>query len=174
MLHHLVSSLKVVVLCFLVAGAGGAMATARLQTDAATPVAAGPSEAAGLVVTESPRSVAETLDRLEAMLEDGGLKVVARVDHAANAEAAGKELRPTQLLIFGNPMLGTELMQAAPTAGIDLPQKFLAWEAEDGTVFLAYNDPAYLAERHGIAGQDDVLQQVSDALAKLAQGATAP
>lgn len=151
----------------------GAAAWGRSLADA-TPGPTATTAVEGLVVLESPRGVAETLDRIEAMLKENGLTVVARVDHAANAGQAEQELRPTQLLIFGNPKLGTELMRAAQTAGIDLPQKFLAWEDEDGQTYLGYNDPAYLAERHGIAGEDAVLHQVSEALAKLAAGATAP
>jgi uncharacterized protein (DUF302 family) len=114
------------------------------------------------------------MNNLEAAIDEQGLIVVARIDHAANAEGADLELRPTQLLVFGNPELGTQLMQAEQAVGIDLPQKFLAWEAEDGTVYLGWNDPSLLAERHGLEDQDEVLDQVSMALETLAEGATAP
>lgn len=128
----------------------------------------------GLITVESSHPVQETMDRVEAAVEENGLIVVARIDHAANAANADMELRPTQLLIFGNPELGTQLMQRAQTVGIDLPQKFLAWEDADGTVYLSYNDPEYLAARHGIGGEDQVIQQISKALATIAENATAP
>lgn len=154
----------------LVAVGAGAAVLAGAQDDATPTLVDAPP---GLVVLESPVSVAETLDRLEATIEENGLIVVARVDHAANADGADETLRPTELLIFGNPALGTQLMQTTQTIGIDLPQKFLAWEDESGQVLLAYNDPAYLADRHGIGETDETIQQVSDALAMLAEGATA-
>ncbi|MDQ3692271.1 MAG: DUF302 domain-containing protein [Chloroflexota bacterium] len=141
---------------------------------AATPGGTDAASVVGLIVVESPHGVAETLDRLEAILDENGLIVVARVDHAANATGVGETLPPTQLLIFGNPALGTMLLQASPTIGIDLPQKFLAWEDAAGQVCLAYNDPAYLAERHGLDDQDETIQQITAALAMLAEGATAP
>jgi uncharacterized protein (DUF302 family) len=140
----------------------------------ATPVGVDAETVPGLIVRESSVGVAETLDRLEATLEENGLVVVARVDHAANASGVGAELPPTQLLIFGNPALGTPLMQTARTIGIDLPQKFLAWEDANGQVYLAYNDPVYLAERHGLDAEDETIQQIADALAMLAEGATTP
>lgn len=145
----------------------------RARQAEGTPTVGAESSVEGLVVVESANEVSETIDRLEAALAENGLTVVARVDHAANAEGAGEELRPTQLLIFGNPALGTGLMQSAQTAGIDLPQKFLAWEAEDGRVYLAYNDPAYVVDRHGIDDRDEIVGQITDALAMLAAGATA-
>ncbi len=147
--------------------------TARLQ-GGATPSPEAAVAAEGMVVVESPLSVAATMDRLEATVTELGLIVVARIDHAANAAGVGQELRPTQLLIFGNPELGTQLMQAGQTIGIDLPQKILVWEAEDGRVYLGYSDPAYLAARHGITDQEEVLGQVTTALANLAMAATAP
>lgn len=146
----------------------------RVQSGA-TPVASPESTAAtdnGLVSVESAYSVAETMDRLEAAMEEAGLIVVARVDHAANAENAGLDLRPTQLLIFGNPELGTQLMQSNQSIGIDLPQKFLGWEDADGTVHLTYNDPVFIAQRHDIDDRDEVIQKVAKALAMLAEGAT--
>jgi len=165
----------VTIMLSLVAAAAiaGPAAQGRSQADG-TPSPAANGIVDGLVVVESAHGVAETLDRLAAMLEANGVTVVARVDHAANAAGTGEDLRPTQLLIFGNPMLGTPLMQSAQTIGIDLPQKFLAWEDEGGQVHLAYNDPFFLAERHGIDDQDDVLQQTADTLAMQAAGAAAP
>lgn len=127
---------------------------------------------AGLVVVESPNSVAETEKRLIGALDAAGLKLAARVDHAANAEGAGLKLPPTLLLIFGNPKAGTVLMEKNRTVGIDLPLKALIWEAE-GKVRLAYNDPAYLARRHGIDEVDPVVAQVTQALQRLTSAATA-
>lgn len=153
----------------------GSIAAQEPATPSASPErAAVTDEATGLVTIESAYSVEETMNNLEAAIDEQGLIVVARIDHAANAEGADLELRPTQLLVFGNPELGTQLMQAEQAVGIDLPQKFLAWEAEDGTVYLGWNDPSLLAERHGLEDQDEVLEQVSMALETLAEGATAP
>ncbi len=156
-------------------GGVGSIAAQEPATQSASPErAAVTDEATGLVTIESAYSVEETMNNLEAAIDEQGLIVVARIDHAANAEGADLELRPTQLLVFGNPELGTQLMQAEQAVGIDLPQKFLAWEAEDGTVYLGWNDPSLLAERHGLEDQDEVLEQVSMALETLAEGATAP
>jgi len=118
----------------------------------------------GLVSKPSRYPVPETVNRLVTVLQSKGMTVFARIDHATEAEKAGLKMRPTQLLIFGNPKGGTSLMVAAPTAAIDLPLKALVWEDVDGKVWLAYNSPAYLKERHGIRGQDDAIQAVEKAL----------
>ena len=98
---------------------------------------------------------------------------MARIDHAAAAAAIGMELRPTEVLIFGSPRAGTPLMQAAQTVGIDLPLKPLVWQDEDGTTWLAYNDPQWLAQRHGVdAGLDRTFHAMADALAAVAREAT--
>lgn len=138
----------------------------------AVPANAMPPNVDGLIVKPSKHTVAKTLDRLERLLKQKGLTVFARVDHMAGGRRAGKKLRPTQVLIFGNPKLGTPLMQSARTAGIDLPMKALAWQDETGKTWLAYNDPAYLAKRHGIAGRAVVLQKMSGALKALTDKAT--
>ncbi len=104
----------------------------------------------GLVTLASPYPVAETLDRLESILHARGATVFARINHAAAAAAAGLTMRPTQVLVFGNPKIGTPVMQAAPTIAIDLPFKALAWKDEAGKVWLAYNSAEYLARRHGV------------------------
>jgi uncharacterized protein (DUF302 family) len=127
--------------------------------------------AEGLVVKPSNHSVAETIDRLQAILEEKGLKIFGRVNHQAGAEAADLELRPTEVLIFGNPKLGTPLMTNAQTVAIDLPQKALAYEDENGKVFLAYNDPGYLVARHGIKDSDEVLNKIRGALGKFTDAA---
>ena len=128
--------------------------------------------AEGLVVKPSNYSVSETVDRLQAILEEKGLTIFHRVDHQAGAEGAGLELSPTEVLIFGNPKLGTPLMTSARTVAIDLPQKALAYEDENGQVFLAYNDPGYLVARHGIEGRDEVLNKIRGALGKFTDAAT--
>ena len=91
------------------------------------------------------------MDRLEKVVKERGLKVFARIDHAAGAAKIGKTLRPTELLIFGDPKGGTPFMECAQSAGIDLPLKALVWEDASGQVWLGYNDPAYLAKRHEVS-----------------------
>lgn len=118
----------------------------------------------GLVSKPSRYSVPETLDRLVTVLQSKGMTVFARIDHAAEAEKVGQKLRPAQLLIFGNPKGGTPLMAAAPTVAIDLPFKALAWEDADGKVWLGFNAPGYLKERHGIKGKDEAIQALEKAL----------
>jgi uncharacterized protein (DUF302 family) len=122
---------------------------------------------------ESPHSVASTIDRLTAVLESKGMNIFARVDHAANAESVDMNLRPTELLIFGNPRIGTPLMNCSQSIAIDLPQKMLAWQDESGQTYLTWNDPLYLESRHDLQGCDEVLEKVSVALANFAQAATA-
>ena len=104
----------------------------------------------GLTSKQSSHGPKETMDRLEAAVRAKGMTVFARIDHAAGAAEAGLTLRPTELLIFGNPRGGTPLMQDRQLAGIDLPVKALAWEDEDGKVWLSYNDADWIAERHGL------------------------
>lgn len=126
----------------------------------------------GLIMVKSSHSVAATADKLEAVLSEKGMKIMNRIDHAAGAKSAGMTLRPTQLVIFGNPKVGTPLMQCARSVAIDLPQKALIWEDENGQVWLGYNDPAYLKGRHAVDGCDEVLAKVSGALANFADAAT--
>ena len=133
--------------------------------------------AAGLITLESGYSAAETLDRLVDSVTKAGLHIFARVDHAAGAEEVGMPLRPTQLLIFGQARGGTPLMQENQTAGIDLPLKALAWTDADGKTWLSYNDPEWIAQRHGLGEQSaPAVQAMRGALAKLAGAAagTAP
>jgi uncharacterized protein (DUF302 family) len=127
----------------------------------------------GLVMKESAHDVIETADRLEMVLAEKGITVFARFDHAENARKVDMELGPTELLVFGNPNLGTPLMQAAPTMGIDLPMKALVFEDENGQVWLTYNDPTWLATRHGISGQDEILSKMGGALDQLTSSAVA-
>lgn len=108
------------------------------------------SAADGLIIVKSPRSVAATMDRFEMLAKQRGLSVFMRIDHAAGAAKIGKVLRPTEVIIFGNPQGGTPLMECAQTVGIDLPLKALVWEDASNQVWLGYNDPEYLAKRHGV------------------------
>ncbi|MGC8703483.1 MAG: DUF302 domain-containing protein [Thiomonas sp.] len=101
--------------------------------------------------SRSPHDVAVTMQRLERAVDGAGLKVFARIDHAAAAHKVGMKLRPTQLLIFGNPKAGTLLMQCSQTAGIDLPLKMLVWQDADGQTWLGYTNPQAIAQRHGAA-----------------------
>ena len=126
---------------------------------------------AGLVVKPSAYDVKTTGDRLVSVLEKKGLTVFTRIDHAAGADSVGQSLLPMEIILFGNPKLGTPLMKCASTAGIDLPQKALIWQDDAGKTSLAYNDPAYLKQRHGIEGCDEVLKKVSGALGKLTDAA---
>jgi uncharacterized protein (DUF302 family) len=106
--------------------------------------------APGLTALRSAYDPRQTADRLDAAIRARGMTLFARIDHAAGAAAAGLPLRPTELLIFGNAKGGTPLMQAAQTIGIDLPLKALVWQDAAGDIWLGYNDPAWLAQRHGI------------------------
>jgi uncharacterized protein (DUF302 family) len=122
----------------------------------------------GIVTKASKHSVQETMDRFAAAATERGFTIVARVNHAGAAAKAGLRLRPTQLLIFGNPKGGTPIMVAAPTAGIDLPLKALAWEDANGKVWLSYNSPAWLKARHDIRGVEKPLTGMGKALAAMA------
>ena len=117
------------------------------------------------MISKSSRySAPETMDRLVAVLQSRGMTVFARIDHAAEAEKVGLKMRPSQLVIFGNPKGGTPLMVAAPSVAIDLPLKALAWEDAGGKVWLGYNAPAWLKDRHGIRGKDDAIAGLEKAL----------
>ena len=126
----------------------------------------------GLTIFSSDYGPAETADRLAAAVTARGMVVLARIDHAAAAEKAGMTLRPTEVLIFGNPRAGTPLMQKAQTMGIDLPLKALVWQDASGKTWLATNDPKWLASRHGIlAGSEQALDAMTAALAGVAREA---
>ena len=126
----------------------------------------------GLVAVKSPHTAAETMNRLDAQVKQRGLSVFVRIDHAANAAKVGRTLRPTELMIFGNPQAGTALMECAQGAGIDLPLKALVWEDPQGQVWLGYNDPAWLAQRHG-ASACPVVPNLQKALTGIAEAVTA-
>ncbi len=126
----------------------------------------------GLIKIKSAHSVEKTINRLETALLGKGMTIFKRINHAAGAEKAGLQLRPTELLIFGNPKVGTPLMLCSQTAALDLPQKALAYEDENGQVWLVYNDPAYMAKRHNIQDCEKPVQKVSNALANFSKAAT--
>ncbi len=126
----------------------------------------------GLVTLPSNYPVPDTIDRLSEAVTAAQLRIFARVDHAAGAREVGLELRPTELLIFGNARGGTPLMQDKQTAGIDLPLKALAWTDESGQTWLSYNDPAWIAERHALGESSAAAVQIlRAAIAKLAHAA---
>ena len=127
----------------------------------------------GLVAVKSPYGAKATMDKFEMIVKDKGLNVFARVDHAAGAAKIGKTLRPTEVLIFGNPQGGTPFMECAQSVGIDLPLKVLVWEDVSSQVWLGYNDPVYLAQRHGVA-QCPIAENLRKALAGFAEETVAP
>jgi uncharacterized protein (DUF302 family) len=131
-----------------------------------------PAKAADeLTVKGSKYSVKETVDRLTAALKDKGITPVARVDHMAAAKGVGLELKPTEVLLFGNPKLGTPLMQANRHIAIDLPMKVLVWEDDGGKVWIGYTSPEILKRRYKIEGRDDVLKAMVGALEAFATAA---
>jgi len=132
-----------------------------------------PTRAAeGVIAVKSPYGYKETMDRLERVLKERGMNIFARVDHAAGAAKVGKQLRPTEVLIFGNPQGGTPLMECSQTVGIDLPQKALVWEDGSGQVWLGYNDMTHVANRHGVPNCP-VVGNLKQALAGIAQATVA-
>ena len=124
----------------------------------------------GLVVIDSANTMAETEKRLIAALDASGLKIAARIDHEANAKSVGLDLAPTVLFIFGNPKAGTVLIEQQRTVGIDLPFKILMWD-DIGKIKVAYNNPAYIARRHGLDTSLPVLTQITSTLRRLAETA---
>lgn len=130
-----------------------------------------PGQAAeGMTAFKSPYSAKETLDRLTNLAEQKGMKIFARIDHAEGAKKVGKTLRPTELLIFGNPQGGTPFMECAQTVAIDLPMKALAWKDDSNQVWLGYNDPGYIARRHD-AARCGVVDKLDKTLRSLAEEA---
>jgi uncharacterized protein (DUF302 family) len=113
----------------------------------------------------------ETMDRLEAEIRKQGMTVFARIDHTGGAAKVGLELRPTELIIFGNARGGTPLMQSVQTVGIDLPLKALVWEDASGTTWLSYNEPSWIAQRHGVANAEPVVSKMTAALRAMSRKA---
>jgi uncharacterized protein (DUF302 family) len=129
----------------------------------------------GLITIQSNHDPEQTLAKFEAALTAKGMSVFAKIDHAAGAASVGMELRPTLVILFGNPKGGTPLMQAAQTSGIDLPLKALIWQDASGVTWLSYNDPAWIAARHGLhPGTEPAVKAMSGALQAFAATATAP
>ena len=128
----------------------------------------------GTINVKSSYDVRTTADRLEQELLKKGMTIFTRIDHAEDAERVGKRLPPSELIIFGNPNVGTPLMQCGQSIGIDLPQKALIWKSKDGQVWYTYNDPGYLADRHHLTECRDLLEEVKGSLGKLANTATTP
>ena len=149
--------------CIAAAIAAGGFALAAGQTLAQT----------GLAAVESPYTVEETVERLEATVTERGLTVFGIVDHAAGAASIDAELSPTQVMIFGNPAAGTPLMQCAPSVAIDLPLKILVWDA-GGQTLVAYNEMSFLQERHDIEGCDEAIARISGALESIVTEVTQP
>lgn len=130
------------------------------------------TKSTGMITIKSANSVKTTLDKLEVILKKKGITIVTRWSHDAGAKKVGIKLRPTELLIFGNPKLGSHFFTSQQTAGIDLPLKALAWQDENGQVWLTYNDPAYIANRHGIKDRSKIVAKMTGALKKLTAVAT--
>ena len=128
----------------------------------------------GLTTVRSSYGPKETISRLEAEIRSRGMTVFVRIDHAAGAAAVGLSLRPTDVLLFGNARGGTPLMQSIQTIGIDLPLKVLVWQDAAGNTWLSYNDPHWIAKRHGLGQEAEsaigAISAALDALAKIAAG----
>ena len=127
---------------------------------------------AALVTLASAHSVVETIERLKALLANKGIQLFAHIDHAAEAKKVGLHLRPTQVLIFGNPQAGTPLMQSQQTIGLDLPLRALVWEDEAGKVWLTYHPPDFLARCHHLADRDEAVKALAAGLSALGRAAT--
>jgi len=123
--------------------------------------------AEGVVNVKSSHSVSDTANKLEKILLSKGMKVFARIPHSEGAKNVGVDLRPTELIIFGNPKVGSPLMKCAQTVALDLPQKALIWQDATNNVWISYNNPSYLVKRHNIQGCDNVIKKVKGALAKM-------
>jgi len=126
----------------------------------------------GLTTAPSSFGPSQTMDRLEAEIKDNGMEVFARIDHAAGAAKVGLPLTPTELIIFGNARGGTPLMQSAQTVGIDLPLKILVWQDAAHNTWVSYNDPRWIAERHGVANAQPVVNKMTNLLRAISREAT--
>jgi uncharacterized protein (DUF302 family) len=127
----------------------------------------------GLTTIRSSHGPKDTMSRLEAEVKARGMTIFARIDHTAGATAAGLSLPPTEVLVFGNAKGGTPLMQSVQSIGIDLPLKALVWQDTSGATFLSYNDPAWLAKRHGLGDATEAaVGNMSAALQAMARAAT--
>jgi len=127
--------------------------------------------ASGIVNVSSDYSVAETTKRMQMILEKKGMKIFNQISHSAGAKGVGINLRDTELIIFGNPKVGSPLMKCQQTIALDLPQKALIWEDETQKVWISYNSPKYLAKRHDLKGCETVIAKVEKALAGISKAA---
>jgi uncharacterized protein (DUF302 family) len=125
----------------------------------------------GLINVQSDFSVKETTDRLENILDEKGMTIFNQINHSDAAQKVGVELRETRLIIFGNPKVGSPLMQCQQSVAIDLPQKAIIWEDDKAKVWISYNDPRYLGKRHNIVGCDEVITKVEKALSVITKAA---
>ena len=128
--------------------------------------------AEGLTNIQSDFNVEETATRLENILKAKGMTVFKRISHSGGAKKVGIELRDTELIIFGNPKVGSPLMKCQQSVAIDLPQKALIWQDDTSTTWVSYNDPRYIEKRHGITGCEEVIIKIEKALAGITQAAT--
>ena len=134
----------------------------------AIPVAA----ADGVINVASAFNVKETADRMESILNEKGMTIFKRIKHSEAAGKVGIELRETELIIFGNPKVGSPLMKCQQSVAIDLPQKALIWEDDKAKVWISYNDPRYLEKRHNISGCEEVILKIEKALAGITKSAS--
>lgn len=144
----------------------------RFNIDSVASAQVDPEAVPGLVTLKSNHSVAQTADKLEAILKEKGMTIFTRINHSEVAANVGHDLRDTELVIFGNPQAATAFMQSAQHVAIDLPMKALIWKDEQGDVWYSYNEPFYVAQRHNMQSHQEVVQKVSDALANFAKAAT--
>ena len=126
----------------------------------------------GVISVPSKYSVEKTADRFENTIKERGMTLFARIDHGNNAKKVNLTLRPTEVIIFGNPRVGTPMMQCSQQVAIDLPQKALIWQDDAGKVWFSYNDPEYLMKRHNMKGCEEVIKRVSTILNGLSKAAT--
>ncbi len=132
------------------------------------------AHAADLITKSSPHSVSVTMDRLVAAVENAGATVFARVDHAAGAASIDAELKPNQMLVFGNPKIGTPILQADPISGLDLPIRVVVFEDASGNTLLAYHDPQEFADDYEVSSDLEALKTMAGAVGKLTDAATQP
>ena len=132
-----------------------------------------PVEAAdGVVNVQSAFNVKETADRMERVLKEKGMTIFNRIEHSEGAGKVGINLRDTELIIFGNPKVGSPLMKCRQSVALDLPQKALIWKDDKAKVWISYNDPKYLKKRHNITGCGEVISKIEKALAGIAKSAS--
>lgn len=127
--------------------------------------------AEGVINVKSSFGVKETGDRLESILKEKGMTIFNRINHSKAAKETGIELRETELIIFGNPKVGSPLMKCQQSVAIDLPQKALIWKDSEGNTWISYNDPGYLKKRHDLSKCEEVLSKIEEALAVIVKAA---